>query len=70
MVPVKFVTFKIIFPSTDPKFGDYSDDYRELYSAANDPHTGNDPRIGPQMIPPANRNGLKFLFPGFFKIIL
>ena len=51
MVPVKFVTFKIMFPSTNSKFGDYSDAYGELYSAANDLHTGNDPQIGPQIIP-------------------
>ena len=24
---------------------------KDLYSAANDPQTGNDPQIGPQMIP-------------------
>ena len=25
--------------------------FKSLYSAANDPQTGNDPQIGPQMIP-------------------
>ena len=52
-----------------------------LYSAANDPQTGNDPQIGPQMIPnskwspmwTANEprrkitNGMDFGFLDFFK---
>ena len=28
---------------------------KTLYSAANDPQTGNDPQIGPQMIPKLDR---------------
>ena len=46
-----------------------------LYSAANDPQTGNDPQIGPQMIPDVNRkwsrrkitDGMDFGFLDFFE---
>ena len=42
--------------------------HRKLSPTANDPQTGNDPQIGPQMIPPENEEWHGVWFPGFFKI--
>ena len=40
-----------------------------MYSAANDPQTGRDPRFGPQMIPAGKEtNGVDFGFLDFFFI--
>ena len=54
-----------------------------LYSAANDPQTGKDPQIGPQMIlnrkwspmwtandPPEKENGMEFGFLDFFNFLI
>ena len=41
---------------------------RKWSPTANDPQTGNDPRIGPQMIPAENEEWHGVWFPGFFFI--